>query len=219
MIEAVNQGIRSEVTYFVPEKDSCEVWIVKLSNTTKKMRHLEVFPYVEFLIGDYHEELRYRNIMNLYNRVWFDKNQNTIFAKKTAEWKGMNIQPFDSLIFFGSSLKISGACTRKYEFLGRYNTEEKPAAILEGTFKNFPFCSGEDGIGTFRHKVTLKPGQTKEFAVILGQTNNIPAISKLLAKYRKVSAARRVITMKVPGDAGTETPARIPKRLPRLTRS
>ena len=73
----------------------------------RKARQLEVFPYVEFLVGDYHEELRYRNIMNLYNRIWYDKNHNAVFAKKTAQWKGMNIQPFDSLVFFASSLPIT----------------------------------------------------------------------------------------------------------------
>ena len=36
-------------------------------------KSLEVFPYIEWLLGDYHLELRYRNIMNLYNRVWYDE--------------------------------------------------------------------------------------------------------------------------------------------------
>ncbi len=46
-----------------------------------------MFPYVEFLIGDYHEELRYRNIMNLYNLVKFDKKEKAIFAKKQPNGK------------------------------------------------------------------------------------------------------------------------------------
>ncbi|HPB68399.1 MAG TPA: FAD-dependent oxidoreductase, partial [Candidatus Omnitrophota bacterium] len=175
-IAAVNNGVHSEVTYFVPEHDSCEVWLVKISNQTKKEKKLELYPYVEFLIGDYHEEIRYRNIMNLYTRVWFDKGHKAVFAKKTAQWQGMNIQPFDSLIYFSSSLAVKGCCTQKDAFLGRYNSEERPDAVLEGRFKNFPLCSGEDGIGAFKHTVTLKPGETKEFSVVLGQTPDIPGI-------------------------------------------
>lgn len=189
-ISAVNNGVHSEVTYFVPEHDSCEVWLVKISNQTKKEKKLEIYPYVEFLIGDYHEEIRYRNIMNLYTRVWFDKGQKAVFAKKTAQWQGMNIQPFDSLIYFASSLAVKGCCTQKDAFLGRYNSEEKPEAVLEGRFKNFPLCSGEDGIGSFKHSVTLKPGETKEFSVILGQTPDIPGVGKLIAKYRDLKQAR-----------------------------
>ncbi|HQP11438.1 MAG TPA: hypothetical protein PK470_01620, partial [Candidatus Omnitrophota bacterium] len=189
-IAAVNNGVHSEVTYFVPEHDSCEVWLVKISNQTKKEKKLELYPYVEFLIGDYHEEIRYRNIMNLYTRVWFDKGHKAVFAKKTAQWQGMNIQPFDSLIYFSSSLAVKGCCTQKDAFLGRYNSEERPDAVLEGRFKNFPLCSGEDGIGAFKHTVTLKPGETKEFSVVLGQTPDIPGIGKLIAKYRDLKQAR-----------------------------
>jgi cellobiose phosphorylase len=190
-ISSLNNGIDSEVVYFVPEHDDCEVWLVSIKNITKKNRTLELYPYIEFLIGDYHEELRYRNIMNLYNRVWFDKDHNAVFAKKTAQWQGMNIQPFDTLLFFASSLPVKGCCTQKDAFLGPYNTEEKPDAILKGTFKNFHVCSGEDGIGSFKHIVSLKPGQTKEFSVILGQTSGIPEITKILSKYRDIKTSKK----------------------------
>ncbi len=189
-IEAMNHGLHSKITYFVPSQDDCELWIVRLENKTKKDKKLEIFPYVEFLIGDYHEELRYRNIMTLYNRFWFDEATQAIFAKKTAMWQGMDIQPFDTLIFFASSLPVFGCCTSKYEFLGRYNTEEKPRAVLEGQFKNFPFTSGEDGIGCLKHKLTLKAGQTKEFVIILGQTAGSSAVHKLLVKYRDLKTAQ-----------------------------
>ncbi len=190
-ISSLNNGIQSNVTYFVPEHDDCEVWIVTLSNKTKKVRKLEVYPYVEFLIGDYHEELRYRNIMNLYNRIWFDKAHDAVFAKKTAQWQGMNIQPFDTLLFFASSLKVNACCTQKEAFTGRYNTEEKPEAILEGKYKNFHLCSGEDAIGSFKHQVTLKSGETKTFTVILGQATGVAAIAKILNKYRDVKQAQK----------------------------
>ena len=161
-IESLNNGIASEITYFVPEHDDCEVWLVKIANKTKGIKKLELFPYVEFLIGDYQEELRYRNIMNLYNRIWFDKSHAAVFAKKTAQWQGMNIQPFDTLIFFASSLPVAGCCTQKAAFLGKYNTEENPEMVLTGNFKNFPLCSGEDGVGALKHNVTLKAGQKIE---------------------------------------------------------
>jgi len=190
-IDASNNGVASSVTYFVPEGDPCEVWLVKLTNDSKKEKNLEVYPYVEFLIGDYHEELRYRNIMNLYNIVKYDKAHKAIFGKKTATWKGMNIQPYETLVFFASSLAVKGCCTQKNAFLGKYNTEEKPDAVLKGLFKNFEVCSGEDAIGSFKHIVKLKPGQTKEFTVILGEAPSVTETSKLLSKYRDVKSAKK----------------------------
>ncbi len=190
-IEAVNNSVHSQVTYFVPRNDDCEVWLTRLTNKSKKAKQLEIYPYVEFLAGDYHEELRYRNIMNLYNRVWYDKKHKAVFAKKTAQWQGMNIQPFDTVLFFGSSLGVKGCCTQKDAFLGRYNTEERPQAVVEGKFKNFPVCSGEDAIGSFKHVIRLKPGETKEFSVCLGQTNGIVAAGRMLSKYRNMKSAQK----------------------------
>ena len=122
--------ISTEITYFVPQDDDCEVWIVRIKNETKQRRSLELYPYVEWLLGDYHQELRYRNIMNLYNRIWFDSKSQAIFAKKTAFWQDMNIRPFKGNAFFASSLTVKDCWVRKDEFLGRYNTEERPEAIM-----------------------------------------------------------------------------------------
>lgn len=212
-IEAVNNGIASSVSYFVPEHDECEVWIASVTNNTKKTKTVELFPYVEFLIGDYHEELRYRNIMHLYTRAWFDKAHAAVFAKKTAAWEGMNIQPFDTLVFFGSSLPVKGCCTQKDAFLGRYNNEEKPIAVVDGKFENFPLCSGEDAVGAFKHSVVLKPGQTKEFTVVLGQTAGVSQASHMLTKYRDVKKAKqelentkKIWLQRITGNIEVQTP-------------
>ena len=42
-IEAVNNGVQSDVTYFVPEQDECEVWIVSLTNKSKKEKSWKSF--------------------------------------------------------------------------------------------------------------------------------------------------------------------------------
>lgn len=189
-INTLNNRIESEITYFVPDKGDCEVWLVKITNKTSKIRNLEIYPYVEWLLGDYHLELRYRNIMNLYNRIWFDKTSKAIFAKKTASWGDLDIQAFKELVFFTSSLPVLGYATRKMEFLGKFNTEENPNGIKKGVFKNTAFCSGEDGIGCFKHNLKLKAKETKEFTVIMGQSSQKNA-HHLIKKYRKVSEAKK----------------------------
>lgn len=192
VISSRNNGVSSSITYFVPVNDDCELWLVSLKNDTSKEKKLELYPYIEWLVGDYHEELRYRNIMNLYNRMWFDENHNLVFGWKTAFWQGMNIKEFKNFAFFASTLDVKGYATRKTEFLGRYNTEERPQAILEGKFKNTALCSGEDGIACLKHVIKLAPGQSKEFVIILGETEGQSNAIKLVEKYRdleKVKAA------------------------------
>jgi cellobiose phosphorylase len=185
--------IKSNITYFVPVDDDCELWLVTLANESNKEKKLGLYPYVEWLVGDYHEELRYRNITNLYNRMWFDVSHQMIFGWKTAYWQDMNIKEFKNYAFFASSLEIKGFATRKTEFLGRYNTEEKPEAILEDKFKNTALCSGEDGIGCFKHALKLAPKQSKEFVVILGETEGQANAIRLVEKYRDLGLVKKAL--------------------------
>jgi cellobiose phosphorylase len=185
-------GIHSQITYFVPREDNCEVWLASITNNTKETKTLELSPYMEWLVGDYHLELRYRNIMNLYNRIWFSAEDNIVLAQKTAEWGDLNIKPFTDIAFFSSSLPVKGHAVCKDTFLGRFNTEENPEAIIsDGPFKNSSLCSGEDGIACLQHRITLKPGETKEFAVTLGQAVSSTDATRITGKYKDVSIAAK----------------------------
>jgi len=190
VITTKHSGVKSEITYFVPSDDECEIWLVSLTNESNKEKNLELYPYIEWLVGDYQEELRYRNIMNLYNRMWYDKAHKLIFGWKTAFWQGMNIKEFKNYAFFASSLDVKGFATRKGDFLGRYNTEERPEAILEAKFKNSVLCSGEDGIACFKHAFKIAPKESKEFVIILGECEGQNNAVKLAEKYRDLSRAK-----------------------------
>ena len=189
-IETRYHGLDFSSTYFVPMEDPCEVWLFTITNRTSRARKLELYPYVEWLMGDYYMELRYRNIMNLYNRVWFDKDLNAIQARKTAAWGDLDIRPFGEEIFFASGLPVKGYCTIKQAFLGRYNTEERPETLLAGSFKTVPFCSGEDGIGVLKHQVTIKPKGSLTFSVVMGQTTPGDE-ARLITRYRQANEAKQ----------------------------
>lgn len=191
IIETKYFGIRTKLTYFVPQGDDCEVWLIELHNESKQPRQLELYPYVEWLIGDYHMELRYRNIMNLYNRVWYDQKEKAILAKKTAFWQDMNIQSFKYHCFFASSLPVKKFATRKNAFLGKYNTEEKPEAILNGTMQNIPLCSGEDAIACFQHQLKLKPKESQEFSIVIGQLKGQDKLKATIQKYRNLAQTKK----------------------------
>ncbi|MDP8260938.1 MAG: amylo-alpha-1,6-glucosidase [Candidatus Kappaea frigidicola] len=190
-ITSKHDGLSSEVTYFVPEHDTCELWIIKMKNDTSKKKDLVVYPFVEWLVGDYHEELIYRNILNLYNRFSYEKDIKAIIAKKTACWQDMDIKPFEDEVFFASTLPIKGYSTRKDAFFGLSNTEESPEVIMKGEIIKDGLCSGEDGVGALIHEVSLKPKESKEFVVILGQTSSRAEVKKLLEKYRNVAKVKK----------------------------
>jgi len=85
---------------------------------------------------------------------------------------------------------------RKYEFLGRYNTEECPEALsadgkrqMANRKNDKRICSGEDGVAVFRHAVNLKANETKELTVVLGQLENAASIGRVIEKYRNIHTA------------------------------
>ena len=49
--------ISGEITYFVPEGDSCEIWSVSIKNEGRKERKLSIYAYCEWLLGSYQHEL------------------------------------------------------------------------------------------------------------------------------------------------------------------
>jgi len=190
VIESQRNYIRAEVCYFVPGEDSCEVWKVKLANEGDTDKKLSIFPYIEWLLGNYYHELVRRNIMNLYNRVWFDKDLEVILGKRTARWgewekSGLSIRAYTHLNFFASSLQVEGYDCRKASFVGNFRTEENPETLERGNCSN-SICSGEDAVGAFQHRLILKPGETKEFAIILGRAEDKEELKKLLSRYRDV---------------------------------
>ena len=92
-----------------------------------------------------------------------------------------------------SSLPIKGVATRKENFMGRYNTEEKSQSILGDRFRESKLSSGEDGIASFLHQITLTPGQEKEFVVIAGQTKDRKSVKELIGKYKNISFAKKAL--------------------------
>jgi len=192
-IETTYRKVNTKITYFVPPDEPCEIWLVQLTNQSSKIKELSIYPYIEWLLGDYHLELRYRNIMNLYNRIWWDESLGAILAKKTAAWGDLNIKKFNDLAFFASSLPVRGCAVNKSKFLGSYNDEQKPDALRRDRLGFDKFCSGEDGIAAFEHRLRLLPGESKEFVVVLGQTKGIAKIKGIIQRYQRQGVAKKAL--------------------------
>lgn len=192
-IQTIYQKVNTQITYFVPQDDTCEIWLVKITNQSSQAKDISVYPYIEWLLGDYHLELRYHNIMNLYNRIWWDDKLKAILAKKTAAWGDLDIKEFQCFAFFASSLKTLGCAVNKSRFLGSYNDEQNPQGLLRDRLGFDKFCSGEDGVAVFEHQLRLLPGQKKEFVIILGQTESKAGVKKIIEKYQKLGAAKKAL--------------------------
>ena len=79
-IEGRYGDLASQVTYFVPRNDPCELWLVRLENRGDRPCRLQLFTYFEWLLGaapDWHREFH-----RLFIETSFDAEHGVLLATK-----------------------------------------------------------------------------------------------------------------------------------------
>jgi len=72
VIKSRYRGIETEITYFVPRKESMEIWIVRLKNMSKRKRNLEIYTFLEWWLGTIYDIDR--QFHGLFYDLWVDDN-------------------------------------------------------------------------------------------------------------------------------------------------
>jgi len=166
-------NISSEVLYFVPLNDDLEIWRVTLENKNDFDIELEIYSYVEFALGHALIDLINQCDDQHFNRVYFERDLNTLFATKTY-WVTQNMgtqqqenQEWDRWAFFTSSLTVKEYETLRERFIGVFRNENNPEAIEKGLLSSKDTDFG-NAIGGLKSEINLKAGEKKEFVIILG---------------------------------------------------
>ncbi len=187
-ISASANGVKGSVTYFVAKDTPVEIWLVSLTNASKARKRLQVYPFVELVCGDVALETHYRNILCLYNDSFYDKNLQTVVAFK---------QPFKTWHkpgygFLSSSLKVDSYECRREAFIGQYGDISDPAGLKAKKLSNHT-VRGEDMVAVLQSTVALNPGETKEFVVISGITDNRNDVPTLVKRFKSVETCKEEI--------------------------
>jgi cellobiose phosphorylase len=211
-IEATQSGIESSLSYFTPMPDArsaeggdvgdpCLLWLVKLTNTTRRTRTISATNYVEVALGNWYEDTSWREFYLLFNRQEFRKgviyDRSVQWVKYTGGWQpgdsDANNIAFDHAAFMASSAKVTGFEGDRYEFVGSYRDLANPQAMERGRLRN-QTALGRDACLALQHRFTLRPGQSAEYVVILGA---IPREAKgadaLVRRYGTVAKARAAL--------------------------
>ncbi|MBI3318326.1 MAG: hypothetical protein HYZ90_04150 [Candidatus Omnitrophica bacterium] len=184
-IQSSANGIQGKITYFVSREAPVELWLVSLKNSSRAKRKIQVFPFVELICGDVALETHYRNILMLYNEADLDSSSQAIVAFKHP-FKTRHKPGYG---FFGVSLPVESYETRRERFIGPYGRLSKPQGLKGKRLSSLP-VRGEDMVGVLQSTLTLKAGETREFVVVLGITENRQQVPALVAQFRSVEAAK-----------------------------
>lgn len=194
IIEGRQGGIASTVTYFVPEDDPCELWLLRLKNEGDTPRSLQLFTYFEWLLGnapDWHREFHRTFIETSYHE------QGVLLATKVMwelpiETKTHWNLSWPYMAFHSASLMPNGYDADKRDFLGRHGSPHAPTAVRSGKSGQHTGRWG-DPIGSLRHDITLAPGEAREIVYTLGAANSSEEALALSQKYRDVATAHSAL--------------------------
>jgi N,N'-diacetylchitobiose phosphorylase len=164
-------GIKSETTYFVPLGRAMEVWRIKLTNIGTTPRRLSAFTYVEYA----NNWSSFNDLVNLQYSQFIvtmgvdggiiDHGTNVHIPADPDNFENADQGRHSFLAFVGTP--VAGYDTDRTAFLGSYGTYAKPCVVEIGRCTN-SLAAGDNACGVLQTEVTLAPGETKEFAVLMG---------------------------------------------------
>ena len=172
-IESQINGIDSSVLFFVPKHDNRELWKTTIKNNSGKKRKLSLYGYVEFALGHGLVDIINQCDDQHFNRVYFDKKANAVFATKTYWVTNSNgtqqqeNQEWDQWAYFTVNQPIIKYETVREKFIGLYRNESNPLAIETGNLT----CNDTDfgnAVGAIQIDIDLEPNESKEIVFSLG---------------------------------------------------
>jgi cellobiose phosphorylase len=186
-------GIGTEATYFVPLGRDFECWHVKIANLGDRPRRLSAFTYVEYA-GNWDAWNDLINLQYTQHTVKMEVEDNIIdhgtnvnvpaLPEDFAE-KDQGRHTFLAL----AGAEVVGYDTDRAAFIGSYRGYGNPAVVEQGQCTD-SLAVGDNGCGTLQARITLAPGETKEFVVLMGIGRARDAGKAAVAEFGDMNAVR-----------------------------
>ncbi|MGN0427871.1 MAG: GH36-type glycosyl hydrolase domain-containing protein [Agathobacter sp.] len=161
----VKNGLKAELTDFVPMGDTCEVNKLTLTNESNTAKEFSVFSYVEFCLWNAMDDMTnfQRNFSTGEVEIHGDGSQ---LYHKTEYRERRN-----HYAVYAVNAGVSGFDTDRDSFLGAYGENSAPEVVVNAKSKN-SVASGWAPIGSHHLKVSLAPGESKTYVFVLGYVEN-----------------------------------------------
>ena len=198
--ESKQLGLQAEITSFVPPQDNVEIMEVQLTNTGTVPRNVTGIAAVP-IYGRSADNLRdHRNVTSMLHRI--KTTDHGVLVKPTMSFdeKGHreNRKIYYVLGSAGTGEKPAAFYPTVDSFLGEGGTFLKPRAVYEGA-AGVPAgteIAGREAMGGIRFPaVTLEPGQSTEYIVLLGVSEDEAEIDRVLSSFHTVEQVRAALSV------------------------
>jgi len=195
VIEAQQEAISSEVTYFVPLDAPCEVWLLRLENKGNRPRRLQIYSYLEWLLGaapDWHREFHRTFIDTRYSAEHSALLATKVMWEMPVPAKAHWNMSWPYVAFHSVSQPPAGYDGDKVDFLGRLGNVHEPQSVRNGQSQNHASRWG-DPIASLRIDITLAPGESREIAFTLGATEAEATSLALADRYKDLQVVHKAL--------------------------
>ena len=175
LFESSYKGIDTKVSMFVPKIFDGWVQNVSITNTTNEEKELELYPFVPMHIGDALQRLMAGDNDAFFGGVKYDADLKGLVFRRHHGIE-VNDDPekingmLGTTVLFHSSLNKENQAYESdlLHFYGdRFHNHTNPKTILESKLSNRDIPHLRRPCGVFQHIVSLKPGETIDFALSL----------------------------------------------------
>jgi cellobiose phosphorylase len=183
VFEHTESGIHSELWVYVARDAAVKFSVLKVRNTSGRLRRLSATGYVEWVLGD----LRPKSAMHITTEV--DPYSGALYARNPYNTEFPNRVAF----FDVDDANRSVTCDRA-EFIGRNGSLRNPAAMARSHLSG-KAGSGLDPCAAIQVDFDLSDGQEREitFRLGVGGTPGGDEVLRLVNRFRGANAARRAL--------------------------
>jgi len=185
--------IEGEITYFVPPDDNCEIWMINVANRSDRPRHLRMFTFVQWCLGNYAFQLVESAFAQLFNEVVCEDG--IIFAESrfwnvTPPGEPMPNHAWDKCAFMGGDFEVAGFDCSGEDFIGMYRSWNCPEVVEIGQCRN-SVARGREAVGVLQRNFDIPVGLHRSSVVVVGLAPSRHAAAELVAKYRQEGVVLR----------------------------
>ncbi len=186
--EHVEDDIASELWVFVDAERAVKHSLLKLHNGGDSMRHLSVWGYVEWVLGEHAS----KNRMHVVTEP--DRASGALLARNAYHPEfGGHVAFFDiDALRDADGRRLCTHSGDRLEFIGKAGTLHEPAALQREALSGRSGV-GLDPCGALQRRVDLAPGESFELGFRLGAAESVAAASELALATRGVTAAHAAL--------------------------
>ena len=180
-----NAGLEHETTLFVPETDPVRIVRLRLTNRDAGHRRLSLVSYHRLVLGSVPDAAS--AVVTAH-----DAEHDVLQARNPQANEFRGGIAFSAVVTGAEVEARRFTCDRAY-FIGRNRSLCDPAALRPGVDLNDRCGAGLDPCFAQQLRVTLAPGQSAEFAFLLGECAGDEALRDPVARYRQPGAVPRAL--------------------------